>query len=251
MNHLVTILILVLISACVQSNKSFESVSTSETGKTTYYKDYDVFERKGIDRISEDSLAAPYFEVVNLNDSTIKLTIIETSYKRSIEIPIDNRMFYIRKDIKDGSTDNYYKIENNQIIRFGYTGNIFEAENWKRDSVYVFELLPEQIEVTTKDTIYFMSSPYMCLGVNIMNDDDSEMIVSKEVIETYRVLPFSVDIDLNCELIDLYFCADSGKHRLIFASAEPGKYGSPDNPADGLSTNCSKHKYWRDYYFTN
>ena len=160
-------------------------------------------------------------------------------------------MFYIKRDIKDGTKDNYYKIENNQIIRFGYSGNILEAENWKRDSVFVFELLPEQIEVSTPDTIYFMNSPFKCLGVIIMNDGDSELKVSKKEIETYRILPFSVNIDLNCESIDLYYCSESGEHRRIFASAEPGEYGSPTNPADGLETNCMKYHYWRDYYFTN
>ena len=210
-----------------------------------YFKDYDIYRRKGVDPIRIDSLRFPFFEVLRLNDSTIRLTHVKELGKSTYDLPTDDRMFLQYRNIKDGTTHNYFRIFEDRIVRFGYYGDIYTARQWpgrgeEQDSISRLDLIPASIEIATRDTLYGLSFPNLCFGIEVYEDERDW--VPKAEIDQYRILPFSVTID-SCALTDISYFNKKGNFVRVF------HYSATETDTLAYHETSETSSHWRDYYF--
>jgi hypothetical protein len=136
-----------------------------------FYKDFDIFSRRGIDEISSDTLFTPFFGMSNLNDTIINLTFFDTTLVTKMRIPKDDQVIYTYRDINDGPSHIFAKIQNNEIIRYGYDEDPYHSNK---------SVKPVEIEIVSGDSVFtFFESCW-------------EKISKK-------ILPFSLEVDRTCQ----------------------------------------------------
>jgi hypothetical protein len=245
---LITILFTTL--SCSIDNRDYSlRKDLSDNGAAKFYKDFDIFSRQGHEEIISDTLRRPFFKVRLNNDSSINLTIFKKEFEKEIIVPKDETLLYDFDDINDGPRHNYYKIFKDSIVVFGYNSKIDEVANWQRDSIFLFELLPTEIQILTPDTLYDFFQE--CLNIKTMDNNESEFEIPKKDFLRFSVQPFSKTIDLNCTDCLIHYFDSTGQIRHYYRHTKENEYLGKKNTGDGLYGYKKEFKYWRDYYIVD
>lgn len=188
-----------------------------------FYKDFDIFSRQGINEILTDTLFTPFFGVSNLNDTILSLTLFDTTLVTKMKIPKDGQVIYTYRDINDGPSHIFAKIENNEIIRYGYDENPYQPNKI---------IKPRNIEIVSGDSVFtFFESCWDNISTNI--------------------LPFSFAIDRNCQdCLTHYHTLDPQDQNIyhIYRDNDSSEYLSRQKPGDGIWYFQRRFKYWRDFH---
>lgn len=188
-----------------------------------FYKDFDIFSRQGINEIATDTLFTPFFGVSNLNDTLLSLTLFDTTLVTKMKIPKGDLVIYTYRDINDGPNYIFAKIENNEIIRYGYDEDPYHSNK---------NIKPESIEIVSGDSVFtFFESCWEKISKNI--------------------LPFSLQVDRTCQdCLIHYHTPDPQDHKVyhFYRDNDSSEYTSRQNPGDGLWYFQKRLKYWRDFH---
>ncbi|HEY0744449.1 MAG TPA: hypothetical protein VGD40_23445 [Chryseosolibacter sp.] len=218
----------------------------SDNGTSKFYRDFDIFSRQGHEEIIGDTLRRPFFKVRLNSDSSINLTIFKRGFEKEITVPKGETLLYDFDDINDGPRHNYYKIFKDSIVVFGYDNKIDEVEKWQGDSIFLFELLPTEIQILTGDTLYNFFQE--CLNTRTIGNEESELKIPRKDFFRFSVQPFSRTIDLDCDNCLIHYFDTAGHMRHYYRHNKETEYLSKRNPGDGLYGYKKEFKYWRDYY---
>ena len=202
MRLLIFISLLLLISCSENILKQHNKI---EIGK--YYKDYNIFERKGLNPIDSTKLNGLFFAEIDNTDSTILLVIYENRKELNrITIPKEDNIIYNFSDIYDGPRHYFSKVSGKDIIRYSYDyhPNQFLEEDGREEKM-IYEIVPSYVELITSDTlIVFSLNCYYDKFENNMNTS-----IEIDNIEEHSIMPFSLDLkklmDSNCDREILYF----------------------------------------------
>jgi hypothetical protein len=247
---LVSIIMLFTAFSCSVDKKDYSiKRELNENGTARFYKDFDIFSRQGHEEIIGDTLRRPFFKVRFNNDSSMNLTVFKKGFEKEITVPKGETLLYDFDDINDGPRHNYYKIFKDSIVIFGYDSKIDEVETWQRDSIFLFELLPTEIQILTGDTLYNFFQE--CLNIKTMGPDESELEIPKMDFLRFSVQPFSTTIDLRCDDCLVHYFDSIGHMRHYYRYNEANDYLGKRNPGDGLYGYKKEFKYWRDYYIVD
>jgi hypothetical protein len=189
-----------------------------------YFKDYNIFARKGVYPLTSDTLWFPFFQVYRATDTTLVLTLHKASDSEEFIIPLSNQTVYSFHDITDGPRYVYSRIEDQRIIRYGYDSDPYVSADLIR---------PRNIEIITQDTFYTYFSE--CL----LNSDQ------------YKVMPFEGQLNKDCKQVLVQYYSeslkDSGLHH-YYRDISPLKYTGKQNPGDGIYGYKRIHKFWRGFF---
>lgn len=240
MKQIVTILFILIFYGC-NINNSKEADTDNKVRRyylkaeidnnkiSEFFKDYDIFERKGIDKLTADTMEFPFFQVYSITDTTYNLKIFKKNNIKEYIIPKGNQTVYSFHDIYDGPRHIYSKIEGDEIIRYGYETNPYETENI---------IFPTGIEVVKRDTFYIflLNSEKNCLDTFGING---------------KILPFQGVLKRDCSrcLIHYYsndFNNDSLNH--YYRYKKLNEYLSKQNPGNGIYGYKREFKYWRGFH---
>jgi hypothetical protein len=161
-----------------------------------FYKDYDIFFRKGIDMLDKNNLTLPFIQEYERNDSLIKLRIFTNDF-RYYE--------YFALPVKDGYTLNsifnpnecigidYATIDSGRIIIYNYKDLPYELIKNYKDEMCLRQIIPEYIKVISRDNIT------MIFFMDYLKDRfkcDPNECGKLEKMKDKFVLPFCAKIDL-------------------------------------------------------
>ena len=215
-----------------------------------FYRDYDVFKRTGIDEIDSVDLEIPFIQEYARTDSVITLRVYESYLDEfeTVKIPardeIELKAVY---NYKDAPNWIYGKISNGKIIRYGYSSDPYDKALPKRKEIYLYDIIPDQIQIITRDTIktiLYQSYLENRYGIDINDHGDwSEM---KDKV----IRPFKAEVNVNWGFKDL---KDNIHIEVITDSADyynrtmyiSDSYGSEDKEKFGDAF----HQVSRDAYF--
>jgi len=236
---LIICFLLALLASCNQEKEYLLKSDFNSNENSRFFKDFNIFSRKGVDEVLGDTLRLPFFQVNDRTDSSILLTVFKRDYQRELLIPKDEKLIYTFFDIADGPKHNYYKIFQDRIVVYGYDNKIDDIQNWIGDSVSMDELLPADVTIMTGDTIFTFFSN--CFEQHLIR-------IAKTDYIKYAVLPFSKKLDINCKNSLVHYFDSAGHLRHYYRSTESGEYLSREKPGDGLYGYKREFKYWREYY---
>jgi hypothetical protein len=167
------------------------------------FKDYDVFERKGIEKLERGKIDLPFIQVFSQTDTTVVLRVYENDlmdYEEAI-IPLVEGVKVNRSyDYMDNPNVIYGTISGNRIMRYGYYNNDPYHLDRGDSSVYLHEIIPHHIEVISRDTIkslYYLDYVTEKFGVDVNDNGQFETMKGK------IVFPFQVDIDYKNDFKEL------------------------------------------------
>lgn len=223
-----------------------------------FYKDFDIFNRKGIDEIDGDTLYYPFFEYFSTSDSTSQLNLHRNDeYGLRVDemvVPLGEQVIYTFHDIKDGPRHYYAKIIGDTIIRFNYTEiKANEIVGFDKDSVMYYKIIPSDIEYIFHDTcILFWPDCYFHedmrdTGENPEEDGINTAIAQKD-IPKYAIMPFKSKFNFKCTSSRIYYYDEKGELWHYDKDEEPSEYGGINNPIKGLYGYKKRFKYWNDFY---
>jgi hypothetical protein len=231
MKILILLIFLLFFAGCSENELRFPSTNRKILCKKTeidnyeiskFYKDYDIFSRKGITEVLGDSFYIPFFAISNLNDTTTLLRLFDTISVTKMEIPKGNQTIASFHNITDGPRYIYAKIQGAEIIRYGYATDPFVSEK---------DIIPEIIEVISRDTLltFFRS----CLKTSAR-----------------KVMPFSEAVDRKClDCLVHCFSKDNDTYAFhYYGNLDSTESLSKQKPGKGLYLFQRRFKYWRDYH---
>jgi hypothetical protein len=139
---------------CSQGNfvneKTFLLKTALKNPKAKFFKDFDIFNRQGINEIMGDTLHFPFFEYFRTSDTTFQLNLHRNDeYGLRVEemvVPLGKQIVYTFHDINDGPRHYYAKIVGDTIIRFNYREikpNDFHAIS--DDNVMYYDIIPAHV----------------------------------------------------------------------------------------------------------
>jgi hypothetical protein len=235
------LLFVLIIISCSQKSPEvkayFLTKKTDNYSDSKFYKDFDIFSRKGIGQLIGDTLNFPFFQVRDLNDSTIELTQFTTEIRIDLKIPKDDRITYQFHDIADGPRHVYTKIFADKIVSFGYDNTLKELEEIQTDSISLQDILPSEIVIMERDTI---NSYYFGQCLDLPGIDIDAFRVSKGDIDKYWIEPFTAKLKLGCrDKVSFFDEAGTQKEyfeRIIEEKQNPGIVGQKE------------FQFWRPYY---
>ncbi len=234
------IFVLILISCSERSSETTAYFLTKKADNyrdSKFYKDFDIFSRRGVGQLVGDTLNFPFFQVRDLNDSTIALTQFTREIKIDLKIPKDNRITYQFHDIADGPRHVYTKILADRIISYGYDNTLKELENAEMDSVFLQDILPSVIVIMERDTT---KSYYFGQCIDLPEVDVDDFRVSKNDIDKYWIEPFTAKLKLGCK-DKVSFFDESGIQKEYFENIIEEKL----HPR---IVGQREFQFWRPYY---
>jgi hypothetical protein len=197
-NHMNKILYILLFTTIVIScNKSADKKLVERLDSSRFYKDYDIFTRKGIDPIDKNNLTLPFIQEYDRNDSLITLRIYTKDFDsfQFIVIPIkDGYVFETAFNPNECQGKYFITIDSGKIIRYNYQDIPNELIKNETDSMSLYQIVPFSIEVITKDYIKFIT--YQNYIKDKFNFDINERGALSKMKNKF-VLPFKANIDLN------------------------------------------------------
>lgn len=202
-----------------------------------FYKDFDIFNRKGIEQLLQDTLYFPFFQVNDLNDSTLELILFATEKRTEHKIPKDNRTTYRFYDITDGPRHVYTKIYEDRIVSYGYGNTLTELKNSGTNNIYLSEVVPSEITIMKSDSVL---SFYFGQCLDLQGIDIDEFQVSKTDIDKYWIEPFTAYLKCGCR-DKVSFFDIAGNQKEYFESIN----GEKRNPR---IIGKREFQYWRLYY---
>ncbi len=214
------------------SAKKIDNYSDSK-----FYQDFNIFSRKGIEQLDEDTLKFPFFQMRNLNDSTIELTQFTAEMKYRFEIPIGDRITYSFHDIADGPRHVYTKIFSDKIVSYGYDNTLNEVKEAQADSIALENIVPSEIVIMKQDTVY---SYYFGHCLDLSEIDIEESMVAVVDIDKYWIEPFNARFKKTCK-DKVSFFDDAGVQKEYFDHIINEK----KNPR---IIGQREFQFWRQYY---
>jgi hypothetical protein len=165
------------------------------TQNLTLFRDYDPFERRGIEKLEKGKVRTPFIQIFSKTDSVIVLRIFEDNladYEEALVPLVDGIELTKSYDYIDNPNVIFGKISGKQIIRYGYlNSNPYDLDK-KDSSVYLHEIIPYTIEIISRDTIkslnYFQYVNEK-FGTDINDNGRFKAMASK------IVFPFRADIN--------------------------------------------------------
>ncbi len=252
-----------ILLGCTQSNlkmKGAEFILKSKLKHTAahFYKDFDIFNRKGIDEIEGDTLRYPFFEYFKTSDTTLQLNLHRNDeYGLRVDemvVPTGEQIIYTFHDISDGPRHYYAKISGDTIIRYNYTElNPTEIPGISKDSVRYHEIIPSDIEYIHHDTCYlFWPECHFHKDIKDTGENHEEKgintaIAQKDILK-YAIMPFEPNLNLKCKWSRVYYFDEKGELWHYNKDDDPHEYGGKNNPVKGLYGYKKRFKYWNDFY---
>lgn len=238
------IILILIISACSETinNDRFTLRNNIEgSGKSTFSKDFNIFKREGIKLIDSDTLEFPFFQIMDLNDSCIEVVLHKPKIKERMTIPKGNQLMYTFHNITDGPRHIYYKIFKDRIITYGYEERLDEIINSNVDSICLYTLLPQEVQVIKQDSIYtYFSDCFTSLDINT--------IITKGDFLKVAIYPFQIEPKESCDRSTVMYFDDIG-HFCHFYNDRGNKESlSKEHPGMGLYNYKKEFKYWREYF---
>lgn len=234
------IFVLILISCSDRSSDTkayFLAKKADNYRDSKFYKDFDIFARKGVGQLIEDTLIFPFFQVRDLNDSTIELMQFTTEIKVDFKIPKDDRITYEFHNIADGPRHVYTRIIADKVISYGYDQTLKELKERETDSISLEDILPSEIVIMGRDTVY---SYYFGQCLDLPGIDINGFMVSKEDINEYWIEPFTAKFKLGCK-DKVSFFDESGTQKEYFEDIIKEKL----HPR---IVGQREFQFWRPYY---
>ncbi len=223
-----------------------------------FFKDFDIFSRKGIDEIEGDTLRYPFFEYFRISDSTFQLNLHRNDEYglrvNEMVIPVGEQAIYTFHDINDGPRHYYAKIIGDTIIRFNYTElKPTEIAALSKDSVMYYEIIPSDIEYIFHDTCFlFWPDCNFHKDIEDAGEKSEEQgintsITQKDILK-YAIMPFDSKLNLKCKISRVYYFDEKGELWHYNRDDEPSEYGGINNPIKGMYGYKKQFKYWNDFY---
>jgi hypothetical protein len=215
-----------------------------------FYKDYDIFKRTGINEIDSAELEVPFIQEYSRTDSVITLRVYDSYLDafETVEIPaidgIELREEYNYNDAPDWI---YGTISNGKVIRYGYYADPYSQELTKRKEIFLYDIIPDQIQIITEDTIKtVLYQSYLEDKYGIDCNDHGDWSKMKDRV----ILPFKAAVNVNWgfrvlkDNVHIEVITDSADYynRTIYVS---DSYGSKDKEKFG----STYHRLSRDAYF--
>jgi hypothetical protein len=205
-----------------------------------FYKDYDIFQRAGIDEIDSSNLEIPFIQEYIKTDSVITLRVYDSKLEEfeTVKIPAkDGIQLRSNYNYSDAPNWIYGTIENGKIIRYGYESNPYDKDISSRKEIFLYDIIPHLVEIITEDTIKtirFQSYFEEEYKIDVNETGDWEKMKNK------MILPFDAGVDINSgfddlkDMVHIEVIRDSADYyiRTIYAS---NAYGSDDKAKFGGS----------------
>ena len=232
MRAFLSIILILLVAGCYDNSSRYSLTkqrgfyirnNIDKNRKIKFYKDFDIFSRRGIEEIFSDTLYTPFFGVSNLNDTLFSLTFFDSTLVKEMRIPKGSQIIHTFYDISDGPRHIYAKIENNEIIRYGYNEDPYYSNN---------NIKPESIEIISRDSVFTFFE--LCWEKICKN-----------------IYPFTLQVDRTCQnCLTHYHSSDLQDHKVyhFYRDTDSTQYLSRQKPGDGLYFFQRKFNYWRDFH---
>ncbi len=188
-----------LLGGCFFGKRNDVFPPVQKLSESKYYRDYNIFERKGIGEINNKLRKLPFFEVYESSDTTLGLEIHTGEGSKKIAIPKGDQILYGYCDINDGPPHIFTRFFKDKIVQFRYSYHPYKLKEDDSDSIPLYKLLPDEIEIITEDTLFTYSGDYLIPFPYESLDDAINYQVSKDSIDYYAVYPFEVDMDTICK----------------------------------------------------
>lgn len=195
------VIILFLVSC---REKSVDSAGYSTTGyllkaemqqDKEFYQEFNIFKRQGIAQLTGDTLYFPFLAIRSTNDSIIEVTLFSEYNTTVYEIPKDDRVCYRFHNVNDRPRHVFTKISGDTIISYGYNYTLKELEESGFESINWDEIVPSEIKIITKDSIY---SSYFGHCLAIPEGNNSDFQVALKDVGHYWIEPFKANMKSGC-----------------------------------------------------
>jgi hypothetical protein len=161
------------------------------TQNLTLFRDYDPFERRGIEKLERGKVKVPFIQIFSRTDSVIILRIFEDNledYEEALIPAVDGIELTKSYDFTDNPNVIFGKISGKQIIRYGYlNSNPYDLDK-KDSSVYLHEIIPYTIEIISRDTIKslnYFQYVHDRFGMDI-NDNGPFKVMASKIVFPFR-----------------------------------------------------------------
>jgi len=162
-----------------------------------FYQDYDVFQRRGVHEIDSANLEIPFIQEYTRTDSIITLRIYDTDLNNFQEVQLpsfDGVVLKRNSNASDAPNWIFGTISGNKILRYGYNSDPFDNALPAAKEIYLYDLVPDYIQVITRDTIktiFYQSYLADSFGVDINRSGDWTSM------RQHLILPFKAKVDLS------------------------------------------------------
>jgi hypothetical protein len=219
-----------------------------DKGLVQYFKDYDIFSRKGIGPVPKDSLMQPYFEVYDLSDTTIAVNLYDSINQQYI-IPKGEQVLFCRPGFTATVRYSYTKVLSDRFIEYDYYETDppeFAAAAAETGMRPVSHVIPVFAHVTFRNKDSVLTLLAECFLPPVIHDINL-LIFNREIIQ-YSAPPFASPLNYDCPYCGIHYTDSAGQTKMFFTYRYAGQGLSRENPGKGTLHLDRRFKYWRANY---
>jgi hypothetical protein len=220
----------------------------ADNTQASFFMDYDIFNRRGVNPIEKEQCKPPYFEVRNLSDTTISVTLHDSTAQQYI-IPKGAQVLHTRPVTTTTVRYAYTQVLSDRFIEYDYyelDPSEFTAAAAEKGMRPVSHVIPVFAHVTFRD----QDSVLTLLAECFLPPDihDINLPIFNYEIKQYSTLPFTTPLNYNCPYCGIHYRDSSGSTRLFFTYRYAGQGLSRENPGKGTIHMDKRFRYWKSNY---
>jgi hypothetical protein len=214
-----------------------------------FYRDYDIYARKGIGAMHRDSVTLPYFEVYDLSDTTIGVDLHDLNETAAYVVPKGDQVLYCKYTIRNGARYFYTRVLPDRFVEYAYYEldlPEFEPASKEKGMLAVSNIIPTYATVTFRDKDSVLTLLAECFLPTVIRD--ITLPIFNYEIPQYACYPFKDSLRYNCLYCGIHYADSSGKTHNYFTYRYPDQPLSRNKPGNGLFSLDKRFRYWRNTY---